>query len=415
MADKTARGRFVWHELTVPDSAKAHDFYAKVVGWKMQPFEQDPSYQMFAASTGPLGGTVVEADTPPHWLHYIGTTDIEATVRRATELGATVVKDIAQIANGGRWARLNDPQGAAFAVYQSTHKPSRQKPPKRGEFSWLELATTDYQAAFQFYAELFGWDKIDEVDMGPEFGKYFMFGRNGMPLGGMFNLMPNMQGGPFWLGYVRVKDVNKAVKKAKAAGATLANGPMEVPGGEWIAQLIDPQGAMFAVHVVKSDLEQPAQSAAAAPSAPAQGTLDFPPVESRGPESVDVAAQAPKKAQPAQRTNVKSEATESEKAATQVSSKAAGKSASAPSTRASLQPAKKPAAKKSAAKKPTAKKSVGKKTSSKRAAAKKASAKKAPAKKAASKKSSAKRPTRKAPGAKRAKRPATKKKARKGK
>jgi hypothetical protein len=71
----------------------------------------------------------------------------------------------------------------------------------------------------------------------------------------------------------------------------LINGPMEVPGGDWIAQFIDPQGAAFAVHALKADLA-PAEAAAAAP-APQQGTLDFPPADSSGPETVSVAAQKP--------------------------------------------------------------------------------------------------------------------------
>lgn len=360
MPDKTARGRFVWHELMVPDAAKAHTFYGKVVGWKTQAFEQDPSYQMFAASTGPLGGTVAHSEGPAHWLPFLGTTDIEATVKQASSLGAKVVSDVKSIPNGGKWARLTDPQGASFAVYQSAQKPAREKPPKRGEFSWHELATANYQGAFDFYSAVFGWEKIDAVDMGPGLGMYFMFGRNGVPLGGMFNLMPEMPGGPAWTGYIRVKDVNKAVKKAKAGGATLLNGPMEVPGGDWIAQFIDPQGAAFAVHVLKADLE-PAASAAAT-SAPEQGTLDFPPT-SGAPEKVAVVAKPP-----------------------------ADKQAKAKPV--STAPAK-------AAAKPVAKKAV----------AKKAAAKKAPAKKKAAPKSSkrgAKKAVRKAP-VRKAKKKASKK------
>ena len=79
MADNTVRGRFVWHELMTPDTSGAHAFYSKVVGWKTQPFEHDPSYQMFAAGSGPLGGSVQDSGAP-HWLHYIGTNDIDATV-----------------------------------------------------------------------------------------------------------------------------------------------------------------------------------------------------------------------------------------------------------------------------------------------------------------------------------------------
>ena len=54
---------------------------------------------------------------------------------------------------------------------------------------------------------------------------------------------------PYWLHYVAVADsADAAAERAKNAGATLLSGPMEVPGGDRIAVLTDPQGAVFAVH-----------------------------------------------------------------------------------------------------------------------------------------------------------------------
>ena len=81
---------------------------------------------------------------------------------------------------------------------------------------------------------------------------YQMFGRNGVMLGGMFNASPQMPAPPGWLHYVLVDDVNRAVDAVKTPVAgRCSTGPMEVPGGDWIAQCMDPQGAMFAVHARK--------------------------------------------------------------------------------------------------------------------------------------------------------------------
>lgn len=294
MADKTIRGRFVWHELTTADSAAAHAFYNKVLGWTSQPWEHDPSYSMFAAASGPLGGTVAQSAGAPGWIHYVGTPDIEATVQQAKDLGASVVKEITSIGGGGSYAILTDPQGAAFAVYASTADHGREKPAKRGEFSWHELATTDAEAALKFYGALFGWEKAAAHDMGP-MGFYYLFSRNGNQLGGIFNKPAEMPGGPAWLGYVRVKDVNKTVKKVKSAGGTLINGPMEVPGGDWIAQFADPHGAMFAVHVAKADLEPATAEPAVAAPAPA-------PVEEK---AAVVRKSVPAKKKPAKKKPVK--------------------------------------------------------------------------------------------------------------
>lgn len=256
MADKTVRGRFVWHELMTPDSAAAHVFYGKALGWKMQAWERDPSYSMFAAASGPLGAAVAESTQAPHWIAYIGTPDIEATVRQARQLGASVLKDVTIIDAGGRYALLADPHGAKFGVYASDAPAQQEKAPRHGEFSWHELATTDAAAALEFYRQLFGWEPLGKHDMGP-MGFYYIFGRNGLPAGGAFDRTADMPGGPAWLGYVRVKDLDKTVAKVKSSGGTLLMGPMEVPGGDWIAQFADPHGALFAAHVVKADRELP--------------------------------------------------------------------------------------------------------------------------------------------------------------
>ena len=178
MADQSIRGRFVWHDLMTPDVAGAHGFYSKALGWTTQAFDQDPSYPMFAAGSGPIGGSVAEPSGSPHWLPYIGTPDVAATIEQAKSLGGNVVKGATSIPNGGTYAILSDPQGAAFGVYASSSDPGKETAPKRGEFSWHELATTDYRAAFDFYSALFGWERIQEHDMGP-MGVYFIFGAQG--------------------------------------------------------------------------------------------------------------------------------------------------------------------------------------------------------------------------------------------
>ena len=82
--------------------------------------------------------------------------------------------------------------------------------------------------------------------MGEPVGKYLIYGLGGVPFGGMFK----MTGGPpprFWL-YARVDDVDKRAKQAQELGGKVMNGPMDVPGGDRIVQITDPQGAVFALH-----------------------------------------------------------------------------------------------------------------------------------------------------------------------
>ena len=64
----------------------------------------------------------------------------------------------------------------------------------------------------------------------------------------MFNKPAEMSGPPMWLYYVTVDDVDAAVAEVKKLGGQVLNGPMEVPDGGRIAQCVDPQGALFALH-----------------------------------------------------------------------------------------------------------------------------------------------------------------------
>ena len=52
---------------------------------------------------------------------------------------------------------------------------------------------------------------------------------------------------PAWLYYTETSDLDAAIGRATKNGAKVLNGPMPVPGGR-IAQLMDPQGAAFALH-----------------------------------------------------------------------------------------------------------------------------------------------------------------------
>jgi hypothetical protein len=256
MADNTVRGRFVWHELLTPNKASAHDFYSKAVGWTKQAWDQDPSYTMFAAPSGPLGASIEARDAAPHWRPYIGTPDVDATVAAATRLGAKVTSPPTSLPNAGRYAVLSDPQGATFGIHSSSTEPQPETDAQHGDFRWHELATSaDPVAAFAFYKELFGWDELGRHDMGP-MGTYVLFGRNGKQIGGMFDKgKQGRTGAAYWVGYVRVPDLHATVATVKAEGGNLLTGPMEVPGDDWIAQFSDPHGALFAVLSTGADLK----------------------------------------------------------------------------------------------------------------------------------------------------------------
>ncbi len=115
-----------------------------------------------------------------------------------------------------------------------------------GTIGWHELHTSDAQKAFDFYSTLFGWQQIQAMDMGP-IGTYHIFGGEGTPMGmgGIFNDTEAPQ--PPWLYYFTPADIDAAVPRVKAAGGQIVREPTQVPGGAWIVQGRDPQGAVFAL------------------------------------------------------------------------------------------------------------------------------------------------------------------------
>jgi uncharacterized protein len=148
----------------------------------------------------------------------------------------------------GRVAVLADPQGAVFAVYKPESEMPSSGTEKPLHFSWSELNTTDWEAAWKFYAQLFGWQERSKMDMGP-MGTYFMFNDPTVHTkGGMSNMAKAMSMPAHWLHYVTVTDMDATIARIKQHGGKVLNGPMPIPGDDVIAQCMDPQGAAFAVY-----------------------------------------------------------------------------------------------------------------------------------------------------------------------
>jgi hypothetical protein len=244
------------------DTKAAGRFYSSVVGWKTQPFPgsetSDTPYTLWMAGERSVGGLMaMPADmkasgAPPSWSIYVGVRDADAAAAQVLSLGGKVLVPPGDIPKVGRFAVLSDPQGASFSILQPDG-PSPTGPetaPALLEISWRELATSDLAGATAFYGALFGWEMLKVNDMG-SMGSYQVFGRYGRSLGGMFEKPADMPAPPHWLMYAKVPDIQAAVAAVKAERGKVLNGPMEVPGRELVAQILDPQGAAFALHQAK--------------------------------------------------------------------------------------------------------------------------------------------------------------------
>ena len=116
-------GSFCWHELMTGDTKKATDFYSALFGWKANFMNMGAmDYTTWMQGTEAVGGMMAitreMGPVPPNWLPYIAVGDCDGSVKRARDMGATVIVPPRDVPAVGRFATLMDPSGAAISIIQ---------------------------------------------------------------------------------------------------------------------------------------------------------------------------------------------------------------------------------------------------------------------------------------------------------
>jgi predicted enzyme related to lactoylglutathione lyase len=124
-----------------------------------------------------------------------------------------------------------------------------------GSFCWVDLPTTDAEAARRFYTPLFDWTATD-VPAG-EAGTYTMLDKGGKQVGALYELGAEMrkQGvPPHWQSYAAVRNADESAKKVKELGGKVIQPPFDVMDAGRMAVVQDPTGATFALWQPKQHL-----------------------------------------------------------------------------------------------------------------------------------------------------------------
>jgi predicted enzyme related to lactoylglutathione lyase len=119
---------------------------------------------------------------------------------------------------------------------------------KPGTFCWVELATSDSEAAKKFYTQLFGWT-YEDMPMGPGM-VYTMLKLDGKNVGALYKQMEEQAAlgvPPNWLSYVSVANADESTAKAKELGATILKDAFDVMTVGRMSVVQDPTGAVFAL------------------------------------------------------------------------------------------------------------------------------------------------------------------------
>lgn len=112
---------FCYVQLHTTDPERAKRFYGELLEWSFEEAPADkPAYAEIQVGEGTAGGMLKCAtpEMPSHWLPFVLVTDVQASVGKATELGATVVVQPTKVPGKGTYSVLVDPTGASVALWQ---------------------------------------------------------------------------------------------------------------------------------------------------------------------------------------------------------------------------------------------------------------------------------------------------------
>jgi predicted enzyme related to lactoylglutathione lyase len=113
---------YTWSELTTRDPGAGKEFYGHVFGWTATDRQNGPIvYTTFKLNGAPVAGLMPmvgdmwPSNLPDHWMNYVAVADTDATAAKAKQLGGTVSVEPTDILPG-RFAIINDPQGATLSI-----------------------------------------------------------------------------------------------------------------------------------------------------------------------------------------------------------------------------------------------------------------------------------------------------------
>jgi uncharacterized protein len=234
--DPPPMGVLAWVGLAARDPEVAVEFYATAFDWEVSREADHITLRRAGTDVALVYSQTPQAraaDVTSHWSPFFFVSDAGLVLERVARSGGRVLRGPFDVP-GGRIAAIEDPAGAVFSVW-TPRSPNSPLPGLSGAW-WIELSTPDVEAARVFYGDLLGWT-YDQSPGGPT--------RIRGP-GGHIGRMHNVDAPPAWLPCLRVRDIEEARQRAKAAGAGQVGVTEEDAIGR-LARIVDPQGATLSL------------------------------------------------------------------------------------------------------------------------------------------------------------------------
>lgn len=251
MSEARLTGRFAWHDLMTTDKERSLGFYRELFPeWSINDVDMGAAgtYQMIEVGGCQVGSVVAmepDAGLPSHWISYIAVDDCAATVAKCEQIGGTVAYPPLDVPNVGKFAVIQDDQGAAVKPFELAKELTRPDSSTPAHFVWHELLTRDVSAARSFYQTLFGWSSF-ETPIGDK-GTYVMYRIGDEDVAGSLTMPADAQSPPNWLPYLLTPDIDARSKRVEELGGMTYVPPSDIPDIGRFAVHADPTGASFAL------------------------------------------------------------------------------------------------------------------------------------------------------------------------
>jgi uncharacterized protein len=239
-------GQFVWRELMTTDVAASLRFYSEAFGWKTDTMQMPDGTDYTVVKAGETGvGGIMKLPmpgVPAFWGSAVSVEDVDAVAGRVTAAGGKVIVPPMDAGGMGRYAGLQDPQGAILNAWKGNDgdSPAPERPDV-GMFCWEQLNTTSPADALEFYSKVFGW--ANEPFGGG--GDMKVFKASGTSVA---SVMQSPPGAPaHWLTYVVVDKLTSAYERVKQQGGNVMVARIDVPNVGAIGVIQDNVGAMIGV------------------------------------------------------------------------------------------------------------------------------------------------------------------------
>lgn len=245
-------------DLSSPDIVASMSFYAQLFGWGYDEAPpEDVGGRLYAwaknesgypAGVASLDDEAIASGAKSQWSVQLLVDDIEEVTRRVADFGGTVVVDPNKIGEYGISAEIADPTGGKVNIWQAFQSGPTVKH-EHGSMQWCELMSPDPEAAAAFYRNSLQVS-TDPMEMPDGSVNSIVSTKDGpvmgiSALGGLSDELIARLGGPTWIVYFNVDDVDAAVERAVEHGAELPDPPWAVSGVGRMAWIYDPQGALL--------------------------------------------------------------------------------------------------------------------------------------------------------------------------